>query len=135
MGSNRFFPAIFAALFIFISNYAIAQSDTLVRYTWIPQDHQVRIITDLRNHIKYVLDTSHIYIDAVTQNGNRIWKTDPWKDSKWARTLAERPIVIKFSLKNDLSTHFRDVLGIGYDNLGGAAIDAKTGKIISIGQD
>jgi hypothetical protein len=135
MGSHRYFSAIASALFMFISNHSLAQSDTLVRYTRIPNDHQVRIITDRSNHIKYVLDTSHIYIEAVTQNGNRIWKTDPWKDYKWVQTPAERPIVIKFFLVNDSATHFRDVLAIGYDNLGFAGVDAKTGKIISIGQD
>jgi hypothetical protein len=78
MKPTRLITASFCVVFIFISNYSIAQSDTLVRHPWIPQDHQVRTITDLRNHIKYVLDTSHIYIEALTQNGNRIWKTDPF---------------------------------------------------------
>ena len=32
-------------------------------------------------------------------------------------------------------THFREVLAICYDNEGGSAIDAKTGKIIFVGQD
>jgi hypothetical protein len=85
--------------------------------------------------MKYVLDTSHIYIEAMTQGGKRIWRTDPWKDSKWRLTFAERPIVITFHFKNDTSTHFRDVLAVNYDNLGGAVIDAKTGSIISIGRD
>lgn len=136
MGSHRFLPAIISTFFlIFIATVSIAQIDTSVKYMYMPADHKARIIADRNNHIKYVLDTSHIYIEAVTQNGNRIWRTDPWKDSKWAQTLAERPRVIKFFLVNDSSTHFRDVLAIGYDNLGGAVIDAKTGKIISIGQD
>jgi hypothetical protein len=32
-------------------------------------------------------------------------------------------------------THFRELLEINYNNKGGAIIDAKTGKIISVGQD
>src|ERR1700744_2285483 len=128
MSLHRFLPAIISAfLFIFISNVSIAQIDTSVIYTRIPKDHQTRIITDRRNHIKYVLDTAHIYIEAITQSGNRIWRTDPWKDSKWVQTLAERPVIITFHLKSDSSTHFRDVLAINYDNRGGAVIDAKTG--------
>jgi hypothetical protein len=135
MGSNRLFPAIASALFTFISDVSIAQMDMSVKYTWFPKDHQVRTITDQRKHITYVLDTSHIYIEAVFQNGNQIWKTDPWKDYKWAQTPAERPIVIKFYFICDSSTHYREVLKINYDNKGQAIIDAKTGKIVFIGQD
>jgi hypothetical protein len=135
MSSKRYFPSIASALFMFISDNSFAQIDTLVRYTSIPIDHKARTITDRKKHIKYVLDTSHIYIEAVTENGNRIWKTDPWKDSKWIQTLAERPLVITFYFINDSSTHFRDALVIGYDNRGGALIDAKTGEIKSIVQD
>jgi hypothetical protein len=136
MSSHRIFPPIISAFcLIFISNVSVAQIDTSVRYTYIPADHQARIITDRKNHVKYVLDTSHIYIEAVAKNGNRIWRTDPWKDSKWVQTLAERAIIINLRLENDSSTHFMDVLIVGYDNRGGAAIDTKTGKIISIAQD
>ena len=117
MRANRFKAAIHLSLFLFISNYSIAQTDTPASYIRFPDDHQARIITDRRNYVKYVLDASHIYIEAVTQNGNRIWKTDPWKNSKWARTLDERQIVIIFVLKNDSSTHSTDVLAVNYDNL------------------
>jgi hypothetical protein len=135
MKSTSFAPAALIAFFMFLSNYSIAQIDTAVFYRRIPRDHQARIITDPRSHMKYVLDTAHIYIEAVTQDGKRLWRTDPWKDSKWSLTLDERPIVIRFHFKNDSSSHFRDVLTIGYDNLGGAIIDAKTGKLITIARD
>jgi len=74
-------------------------------------------------------------IEAVAENGNRIWRTDPWLDYKWTVTPTERPIILSFILENDSSTHFKDVLAVRYDNLGFAGIDATTGKIISIGED
>ena len=135
MGSASFNSVAVLVLLIFISNRSVAQIDTSVFYEQIPRDHQTRIITDPVKHVKYVLDTAHIYIEAITQDGKRLWRTDPWKDSKWALTSYERPIVILLHFKNDSSTHFKDVLAINYDNLGGAVIDAKTGKLISIGRD
>jgi hypothetical protein len=135
MISNRFITVIFSIFFIFISNFCIAQIDTSLEYVRFPKDHQLRIITDRNKQIKYVLDTAHIYIEAIARNGARIWKIDPWKDANIKAYIRERPVIISFVLRNDPTTKFTDVLMINYDNLGGAQIDAKTGKILRIGQD
>src|ERR1700733_14669485 len=108
MRSNRFFSALAWALFMFISSYSHAQSDALIKYLSIPTDHQARVITDRKNHITYVLDSSHGSVEAVTQNGHRIWKTEPWKDYKWKVPETERQIIIEFAIRNDSLTHFRD---------------------------
>jgi hypothetical protein len=135
MTTARLAFTCFTALFILFCERTIAQSDTRFRYMRIPKDHKARIISDQKNQISYVLDTSHIYIEALSKNGTRMWITDPWIDFKWASPPSERPIVTAFMLLNDSTTHFRNELGIWYNNLGFASMDAETGKIISIGKD
>ena len=101
----------------------------------IRNDHKTRIIEDQKGHVRYILDASHTFIEAFDESGKLMWRTDPWRDYKWAKPPVDRPIVVTFFLENDSLSNFRAVLAIRYDNLGGAGIDAKTGRIMSIGQD
>lgn len=135
MKKNRLASAFLTALLMFLSSYSFSQIDSSTRYRAIRNDHIGRIITDQKSHVRYVLDASHIYIEAFDQNGKSMWRTDPWRDYKWSKPPVERPIIVTFFLENDSLSNFKDVLAIRYDNLGGAGIDAKTGKIITIGQD
>jgi hypothetical protein len=134
MRYSHFKIAVVSAVFVFISNFCMAQLDTSLVYAHIPRDHLARIITDPKTHVRYILDTSHIYIEAIDQNGKQLWKTDPWRAPELKFPEKVSPIIDFFGLRNDSSTHFIDVIEFGRERSGGR-IDPKTGKVILIGQD
>ena len=79
MSFSHLKTAIASAVFLLMANFCIAQIDTSLVFAHIPKDHQARIIVDPKTHVRYILDTAHIYIEAIDEDGKQIWKTDPWK--------------------------------------------------------
>jgi hypothetical protein len=94
------------------------------------------VINDRKDHMKFVLDTSHIYIEAIDENGSRLWKTDPWKDAKLpVYRMIKRPKIVTFYLLNDSTTSNREVIAIMYQSSQCGDIDLRTGKFTFFGQD
>jgi len=86
--------------------------------------------------MKFILDTLHIYVEAIDENGNRLWKTDPWSDAKLpVYRQIKRPQIVTFWLRNDSTTNNKEVVAIMYDNSQTGFIDERTGKFTFFGQD
>jgi hypothetical protein len=135
MNSSVLKYAILWALIMASTKCGFGQIDTGLRYINFGDDHKSRIINDRKNHIKFVLDTSHVCVEAIDGNGNQLWKTDPWSDAKLpVYRFIKRPKLITFALKIDSTTQFGEVIAITYENTQWGDIDVRTGKFRFRGQ-
>jgi hypothetical protein len=135
MNSSLLKIAIIWTLIMASTKLCFGQIDTSLCYISFLDDHKSRIINDHKNHLQFVLDTSHIYIEAIDENGNRLWKTDPWTDAKLpVYRFIKRPKILTFCLCNDSRTNNKDEIGITYQNSQFGYVDLKTGKFRFAGQ-
>jgi hypothetical protein len=136
MNSTIFKIAINLILTIASTKYSWGQIDTSLCYSRFPIDHKSRVINDRKDHMKFVLDTSHIYIEAIDENGNQLWKTDAWNDAKLpVYRMVKRPKITTFCLLNDARTNNITAIVIQYQNSQFGDIDINTGKFKFFGQD
>jgi hypothetical protein len=136
MNSNVLKLVILSILMTGLKKFCFGQIDTSLGYIKFPDDHKTRIIKDHKHYLKLVLDTSHIYVEAINENGNRLWKTDPWSDAKLpVYRMINRPKIVTFYLLNDSTTKNKDVIAIMYENSQSGFIDVRTGKFRFFGQD
>ncbi|MDR2942868.1 MAG: hypothetical protein LBV17_09785 [Treponema sp.] len=121
-------------LFFLCSVFCEAQSQYIAKYL-LNNNIEYFSLIDPENGIKYILDDTQIYISAIDENGNQLWRTDPWKDNDLEEYRTERPIIIYFSFANNERTDNKDVIMIIYNNTQFGIIDKSTGKFKFLGQD
>ena len=93
-----------------------------------------QIIIDSESGTQYQLDTTQIYITAITSNNDTIWRTDPWKDNNLGEYRVKRPIIIYFMFKTDEITG-RKVIAIDYNSSQFGTVELKTGQFLFSGND
>ena len=98
------------------------------------------ILSDTLTNVKFVLDTSHVYITAYNSSGNILWRTDPWKDDKIEVYRTNRPIIVNMHFDTnpgypDKTKKGEKVIWIQYINTQSGFIDLKTGAFYFVGQD
>jgi hypothetical protein len=117
------------------AQFCSAQIDSSIIAFHIPDDHLPRTITDKKSHLTFILDSSHIYVAAYNQLGERLWRTDPWEDASLDSERVSRPRIVAFYLQNDRQTHFMEVVAIIYNSSQFGFLDKKTGKFRYYGRD
>jgi hypothetical protein len=98
------------------------------------------ILSDSLTKVKFVLDTSHVYITAYISSGNILWKTDPWKDNHIEVYRTNRPVIVnmQFGINPgypDIAKKGEKVIWIQYINTQAGFIDLKHGTFYFSGQD
>lgn len=100
--------------------------------------NEVKILDSATNNY-YILDSSRIYITAYNKDGQKLWKTDPYKDSKIEEYRVTRPEIVNF---NFITSHWcygkeksKKSIWINYNNTQAGYIDLNSGKFHFCGQD
>jgi hypothetical protein len=100
--------------------------------------NELKIMDSLNNNY-YILDSSHIYITAYNKVGQKLWKTDPYKDSKIEEYRVTRPVIVNFEFITSHWCYGRDKskksIWINYNNTQAGYIDLNSGKFHFCGQD
>jgi hypothetical protein len=127
------------SLFLILSfNYCIAQPDKDYQYitkTIIGNRVTNRMLIDSVTKTRFILDTTQIYVEAIDKDGNLLWRTDPWKDSKSKSFKVLRPVIILFRIKNNVLTGNKNAIVIYYNSSLEGYLDEKTGAFTFLGQD
>lgn len=94
---------------------------------------------------RYVLDSTHVLITAVSPDNDTLWQADPWKDNNlphYRLDTNERAIVMWLDIGHlpPGDYHFKNsdtitVLGILYNNSQFGTLNCKDRKFIYLGQD
>lgn len=99
-------------------------------------------IIDKKSGMKFIVDSTEIYISAYNKKGNLIWKRDPWKEEELMLYRHNRPIIVEFSFDNIPSTSTskkwlpsKEVIWIRYSNSQMGWLDKITGEYFHFGQD
>jgi len=93
-----------------------------------------QLIVDTESGTQFQLDTTQIYITAITSNNDTLWKIDPWKDNNLGEYRLKRPIIIYFMFKTDEITG-RKVIAIDYNSSQFGTVELKTGQFTFLGND
>jgi hypothetical protein len=120
------FPGVVSLMFLCI--ICSGQPDSAAGYYSMKADGVPRILLDSNTGIHYLLDSAHIYVEAIDQHGNSIWRTDPWKDNKLLPYRTSRPIVASFAIGTAYWTHGKREILITYNNSQTGYLDLRTGK-------
>ena len=97
--------------------------------------HISYILEDSITGTRFILDSNHINIYALSKIGDTLWKTDPWKDNKLDTYRFTRPVIVYYKFANSVRTKNEEVIWIIYINTQFGIIDKKTGKFRFMGQD
>src|SRR5579863_3157291 len=100
---------------MFLCTICSGQPDSAIGYYNFRPDGAPRILSDSNTGIHYVLDSSHIYVEAINQQGKTIWRTDPWKDNNLPHYRTSRPRIVSFAVGKAYWTHNQREILISYD--------------------
>jgi hypothetical protein len=126
--------SLMMGFFIFLGSVCVGQIDSSIAFRDMRSDGIPRVLKDPKTGVRYVLDSAHIYIEAIDEHGKTIWKTDPWKDNKLPAYRTIRPIVVAFGIGKKEYTDDKTVILISYDNTQTGYIDLLTGKFKFLAQ-
>jgi hypothetical protein len=123
-----FQSSLLIVFFIFLGRVCVGQMDSSMGFYNMRTDGIPRILRDPNTGIRYVLDSAHIYIEAINEHGKTIWKTDPWKDNKLPAYRSNRPTIVSIGIGKEKWTDDKTAILISYSNSQTGYIDLFTGK-------
>jgi hypothetical protein len=85
--------------------------------------------------MKFILDSSRIFISAFDENNKLVWRTDPWADNKIREYRVKRPVVVLYNLQKSKWTDGIEKIWIVYNNTQFGTVDKVSGKFKWLGQD
>ncbi|MCB9046268.1 MAG: hypothetical protein H6550_09020 [Chitinophagales bacterium] len=110
----------------------------------------IYVVTDTVTNNRFILDSSHVLITALSQAGDTLWQTDPWKDHMKGNEFAyyrmdpgERPIIMLMGIAETfLQTQFIPAdkskvpgLHIVFNNSQFGVVFGDSGYYLFLGQD
>jgi hypothetical protein len=132
---SHLFKKLSAALpLMFLCAICFGQPDSATGYYNMRTDGAPRILADSDTGIHYILDSAHIYIEAIDLHGKTIWKTDPWKDNKLPLYRISRPRIASFGIGKAYWTHNNREILITYNNTQTGYLDLRTGRFTFVMQ-
>ena len=89
-------------------------------------------LMDRTSLIKYIIDSTRIYITAIDGDGKQLWKTDPFVDGKLPGFRVVRPVItgIRFTNAED-----KEIIAVGFSDHQFGVLYKKTGEFTYLGGD
>jgi hypothetical protein len=91
-------------------------------------------LIDKKSGNRFFVDKERIYITAVDNKGNILWRTDPVIDNKIREYRTKRPTLVYFALGKDWDKS-KEVIWISYSNTQFGYLDKTNGHFTFEGQD
>jgi hypothetical protein len=127
------------------NNVCYGQQTRYISHAMLKGRPKSDTLVDKLNSIKYILDSTRIFITAMNSAGKELWKTDPWKDNNLEAYRVKRPIIARFSFgeypnydekqRRKAKVKPTEVIWISYNNTQFGIIDKSTRKFTWFGQD
>src|SRR5262249_36676968 len=92
-------------------------------------------LTDKKTAVKFILDSSRVFITVIDSKGNQLWKTNPWKENNMHSDRVDTPMIAWFYFKKSSWTKNKEEIWIRYNDNKFGIVYKKTGAFFWIGQD